>query len=680
MLRERLGKLNRIQHGRAFKVIASVVIVLACIGAFGTYFVIVTSPGAEATPGQIQAQPQQPEVSPQTRSALDASARAIQDVLAARTSPVGFAMGVGAAGAVALTIVWLGLGLTYLGLLAVAAGMAAPLSLVGPTQGLARILVGVVALTASFSALMELARVLLSGPGPIFAVARNVLAEAVRMKVSLVFIVMLILGLAALPGWLDAHSPLRYRVQSFLQFGTGGAFWIIAMMTLFFAAASVSFEQRDRIIWQTMTKPVSAWQYVLGKWLGVIVLDAALLVVAASGVFLFVEYLRQQPALGEQEAYVSAANEPISQDRLILETQVLAGRRSVEADALDLDPNLFEQAVDERIKTEKTRNPLFDDSPPQRRKLHDDLYKSLQQQYRSIEPGRWEIFRFSGLGSAHRRSVPLTLRYRIDAGSNRPDVIYKVSFSIAGRPPIVRETALGPNHSVTIAPFIIAPGGEVILMDDPRFQLMARYGLERGATYVSSKDLVDPDGVLAIQAINGQALLDAGGTPRGIAPNAETMTFPPGGLEISYEAGSYRANFMRVIAVLWVKLGFLAMVAIAAATFLNFPTACLVAFGIFFMAEGANFLADSLKYWTDSGPGTTYDWWEYFIMGVGGTISKVFSVYANLKPTTRLVDGRLLSWADASRGTLALLSLTGLLYGVGVSIFRKRELAIYSGH
>ena len=105
---------------------------------------------------------------------------------------------------------------------------------------------------------------------------------------------------------LEVDSPLRYRVQSFLQYGTGGSFWIIAILTLVFSVSTVAFEQRDKTIWQTMTKPVASWQYVLGKWLGVVGLNAVLLTVCASAVFLFTEYLRQQPARGEQSAFVTS--------------------------------------------------------------------------------------------------------------------------------------------------------------------------------------------------------------------------------------------------------------------------------------------------------------------------------------------------------------------------------------
>lgn len=101
---------------------------------------------------------------------------------------------------------------------------------------------------------------------------------------------------------LDPEQPLRYRVQSFLQYSVGGSFWLIAVLVLTFTTASICFEQRDKVIWQTMTKPVSHAKYLLGKWVGVTGLAAVLLLVCGAAIFMFTEYLRDQPAKDEGRA------------------------------------------------------------------------------------------------------------------------------------------------------------------------------------------------------------------------------------------------------------------------------------------------------------------------------------------------------------------------------------------
>ena len=651
-LSERLVRLNRIQQGRLFKIIASCVVIALGIAAIVSYVVAVEA-APPAFPEAALTTPPPTESGEQAAAPIDeATSRVINSILAAKQDPTSFAVGVAAAVGLALAVIWLGLGLTYLGLGVAAAAVVFVVAFFQLGRDTAPLIIGLVALTAAFTALMRLLALLLSGPGPVFAIARNVLAEAVRMKISLVFIVMLIFGLAALPGLLSVDQPLRYRVQSFLQYGTGGAYWLIAVLTLVFSASTVAFEQRDKVIWQTMTKPVGAWQYILGKWLGVVGLCAVLLTVSGTGVFLFTEHLRTQPALDERNAYENISGQGISEDRLILETQVLTARVARPAQPLQVDPQQFEKNIQQVVENElASLGELSDDPEVQRQrreglanKIRGDIQKNLQIAYRSIagqsEGGMagFQNYKFTGLQAASKSNRPIILRYKINAGSNQPDQLYKVTFAFQNSMPEVEEVALGHFQTIPLLPTVI-----------------------------------DKNGMVEVQIINGYPV------EGGVIPNPETISFPPDGLEVSYSSGGYRANFARVLGVLWVKLAFLAMLGICAATFLSFPVACLVAFTVFLSAEGATFLLASLEnYSTEDTQGNSIFYKvviNYMAMGIGN----IFKIYSDLRPTGRLVDGVRLSWVSVAVGTVVLAIWTAILYVVAVIIFRMRELATYSG-
>ncbi len=659
---ERYRQLDRVQNARVFKIIASCVIVALAVAGYVSYVVAVNVPAGSAVGVTPDASPSEAdsgeaksggagkagdrtavvdkaavndEAARAGQSALEESERIFRSVVSARSDPTSVGVGIGVAAVMLLAVVWLGLGLTALGLLLVAAAVVYPLNLYLPTRNFARLLAGLVALTGSFVILMRLLQVLYSGPGAVWAVARNVLTEAVRMKVTVIFIVLLIFGLAALPSTLEASSPLRYRVQTFLQYGTGGSFWIIAVLTLVFSASTVAFEQRNKTIWQTMTKPVASWQFLLGKWLGVIGLNAVLLAVCGSGVFLFTEHLRGQVAVGEREPYQTMGG-GASEDRTILETRVLRSNVVVEAEPPRILPEQFKQNVDLRIENEKKSNPGFDTSPGNIQKLSDELYKAIVQQYRSLEPNKDQLFVFAGLGEAKRSGLPLAFKYRIDSGANMPDRIYRMTFRFRDSNPVVNPTGLGYSHSLMLLPSV-----------------------------------VDDDGLLEVQVLNGDLFTGAA--------NEETCTFPTGGLEVSYSVGSYRPNFVRVVSVLWVKLAFLSMLAIWASTFLSFPVACLVAFGSFLAAESSGFLAESLENYASVDDKGNILPMAVVVNAVGVAVSRTFKVYSDLKPTTRLVDGTQLPWGAVGWGVLVLGSASLALYGSACLIFRKRELATYSG-
>jgi len=692
--RELWARQKRVQRSLVFKIAASAVILLLAIAATASYVVAVTAPEDEsplvggerpAETATSEEDGETPDVSPvpsptEARSALDAALGTLSRIRTAREDPVNVGLGIAAVAGVALVITWLGLLLTYIELIALAALIAWPLSLIRATSELATLLVGCAALTASFTALMEGLRVLYAWlPGSVFAIARNVLIEAVRMKISLVFIVLLILGMAALPNLLSDSTQLRYRVQSFLQYGTSGSFWIIALLTVLFSVATVTFEQRDKQIWQTMTKPVAAWQYLLGKWIGLVSIAAVLLAVSATGIFTFTEYLRSQPAYGEEEAL--AADSPVpSKDREILETQVLVARKSVSPDLppeLSGDSEQFRQMVEGYIENERTRDPDFAKDPQTLHRLRDDLFQQLLSQYRTIEPGNSQQFLFSGLQGAAEFNSPIFLRYRVDAGANRPDMTYRLTFALSGLSPLVNETSLGNAHSIALSPVVVIPVESAALpyttvtMDDPDFHRALAAGLPMGTRLVTAREIIAEDGTVVLEVMNGDWFRRQA--------NPDSISFPADGLELTYAVGSYRANFLRVVLVLWIKLCFLAMLGLATGTFLSFPVATLVAVGTFLAAESAGFLTTSLEYYGTVDREGNPIWIKVLIHAIASGVAWMFGVYADLKPTTRLVDGRLLPWGDVGVALAVLASWCVVLYGVGVAIFRRRELAIYSG-
>lgn len=724
---EWLSRVNRVQQGRGFQLGASVAVLAMMVVGFGWLFLKPSAPntlgpqgpdvagaiargavGAGAVSAGANAGGEEPGAGAE-RGGLsvdeESTLAIVRDVVAARadTTALGVAIGLGAA--LSLAVIWLGIGVFYLALVVVAAGAIklGPVLHIG--EGYLAVAVGVMILTAVFVALMQLAKLLTSyslwmvvfgvvglgvgagvglgvsatvpggsagpagvlagfvafaatfvplvrftmtmQPGAVSAIAKNTLAEAVRLRLSVVFLVLLILGLAALPQLLDANEFLRYRVQSFLQYGIGGTFWLIGLLVLLFAVATVAFDQRDKTIWQTMTKPVSPAQYVLGKWLGVSLLAAVLLTVCGSGVYLFTEYLRNQPATHEVRAYVAEEGRLISNDRMILETQVLSARDTVQIEPWQIDESKFKDSLNARIESILQDNAVAGETLEAREsrraqvssRIESDLRKAVQQSQRVVGPGASVVYRFSGLRAAKTSNRPLVLRYKVNAGSNMPDVLYRVTFQFRGAPAEVREVPLAQMLTMPLLP-----------------------------------NIVDDDGTVEVQITNGDVF--KGGRE---AFNPESMSFPPDGMEITYAAGSFRMNFLRVMVILWVKLAFLAMVGVVAGTFLSFPVACLVSLTVFFSAEGASFTQAALdNYSTEDREGRTLIF-NTIVSNVAEIVSRTFRVYSDLRPTARLVEGLRLSWTDAATGTVVLMLSTVVLYVVGVYVMKKRELAIYSG-
>ncbi|MEO1584862.1 MAG: hypothetical protein AAFR96_09870, partial [Planctomycetota bacterium] len=555
-LRDLAGRLDRLQKTRGFKLIATgVIAALAVVLVVGSIVdanrvtrqtssqAQVDSPAANSAEGLTDASGIEGLEAEESIANTGAAERMLSELVGRAATPTGFIASVGVVAGVLTLIVWLGVGLTYLGLLSSAAFVIVPLGLFESTRPYATFVGGVSSLIAAFTILLRGLSLLLGGKGPVLAIARNVLAEAVRLKLSLVFIVLLVFGLAALPGVLDESQPLRYRVQSFLQYGTGGTFWIIAILVVAFSVSTVASEQRDKVIWQTITKPVAAWQYILGKWLGVVSLAALLLAVNAAGVFLFVEYLRNQPAENEREAFVATSQYVISEDRVILESEILTARRTVEVTEPPLTDDDIAEFVAERVDLVRERDPTFEISEKQYADLEEELRRQWRLMFFRIPSGAQNTFLFENTGLSPDDDVPVTLYWRIDAGANRPDEQYRVGISVANAVPMTRTCALGVGHSVRLTPSIYVPpqlGAPAMLVpsDDEQYELfreLMRFDRLGGAAMLSSGDLVDEDGTVRITFVNGAVTPMVDPASRSfqglrVVPNPDSMQFPAGSL------------------------------------------------------------------------------------------------------------------------------------------------------
>ena len=674
-LAEQAAKLDRLQRSRLFKIIATVVVIVLA-GATVLTSVVTSAgdtPAANAAPA-VEA-PEGAGGVVDDALATSAAGRSIADLAERARDPVAVTVATGIVAGVLVLIIWIGMALTYVALGVGGLIICGPLYLIEGTREWGTLLSGVFVLWGAFAALLRGAGFLLAGPGPVFSIARNVLNEAARMKLSVVFIVLLVFGLAALPGLLNEDSPLRYRVQSFLQYGTGGAFWLIALLTVTFSVATVAFEQRDRVIWQTMTKPVRPWQYILGKWLGVSTLGAVLLTITSTGVFLFVEYLRQQPAVGERQAYIAFSDRGVSEDRRILESQVLASRVMVKDEEHEAKAEIVADLIQERLDTNARLDPAFRPTPSIMAEIEKVAIERADGILRTIPPGGVREFTFPGIDVDAAGQRPVILRYRVDTTNNAPDELYKISISVANLPPMVRQVSLGTPNTLTIAPMIFSElSGRMVIPEDPIFPQLERAlveGRAPGWQYMPIEQMLTDDGDLVIQIVNGdwnQKVM-----------NPDYIQVPQNWIGVSYTDGSYYVNFARVAFVLWLKLSFLAMLGITAATFLSFSVSIMVTMGSFLVAEASGYMADTIDYFAVTGDDRQPLLFNHLAAAITRAVTWLFETYTNLRPTQKLVGGEAMGWGDVSQGVLLLGAWTLVLWMIASLIFRRRELATYSG-
>lgn len=519
-------------------------------------------------------------------------------------------------------IIWLGLTLPFLLTLIATAIAAAPFFFAGSVGALVSI-AGIGLLSFSFVLLVRLLLLLLSSKAQPIAVAHTLIKEATRLNISLAFIVLLLLTLPLIPLWIDAGQPLRYQLQTFISRSLNLTYVLAACMTLLLACATVSFEIRDRQIWQLMTKPVSRFNYLLGKFLGVILLDLALLIIAGLSIFLFVQYLRTRPASDMLDAQA-------------VQSEVLTARTGAFPHYKTLSRDELIQRVDRIIDNDPLLQQQIADGMRDEREVKRELAVKEQvaflNEQRTIPTGDFRTYVFSGLAPAKRSSTPLTLRYLFYAGRSDTHELLPVVFDF-GDYAIQRMFVPAQAHVVTVPPEVIRDDGTVEVSIYNVF-------FQGDQSFAGPYDI-----------------------------NFDAKDF-----ELLFRVSDFEMNFLRAVLVLWLKLSFLAMLGVAAATFLSFAVACVLSFTIFLIASMAPFLAESLEYWSTSDPARGAVW----IIASGS--EWLLRSFSTVRPTQLLVEGRLISWSAVVQ-TLGVIGIawTGLALVIGFLAFRRRELAIYSG-
>ncbi|MBL8991068.1 MAG: hypothetical protein JNJ48_05760, partial [Phycisphaerae bacterium] len=144
-LSERLARLDRLQQGLWFKLVASGVIVALAVAALITYSVrsaslqraeadtLISVPAGEpegpasAAEDRTKAPTAEEQATAEIRRMAQANARVIRNIQMTRYSVGSIAVGLGIGALVCLAVVWIGSGLTYLAVAVAALVTAAPL-------------------------------------------------------------------------------------------------------------------------------------------------------------------------------------------------------------------------------------------------------------------------------------------------------------------------------------------------------------------------------------------------------------------------------------------------------------------------------------------------------------------------------------------------------------------------
>lgn len=556
-------------------------------------------------------------------------------------------------------------------------------------------------------------RLILRPGHPVLGVARTMVEESLRMGIALIFIFATLAILVILPLIFGSEDRVTYMVQRFLTYSNMIVAVLIGMMTVLVAARTVSLEIATRQIHMTLTKPLGRVQFLLGKWLGIVLLNAVLLVVAGIATYGFTMAIARNPALNDI-------------DRNAVDREVLTARLAKAPEPVDTTwERMYENVLNEkqladpeRYGTEGTSYAMLADDARQ------EVAAETLGRFYSIAGGQSQDYMVTGLGDAAKAAedavvegVDLLIE---EAGLTRDQAQAYVN-AVIGRPSELSEQTISLvsadllqrlqrildreviqlSLTPTTSPKPENLNSEVYLKINgqpwptppaptappPRTRLV----LEIPNELTVPAGLINNDGEMVLTITVPDTRND------GIEQQSMRFNYKDNIIEVFYRVGTFEGNLAKAMTIVWLKLAFLAMVGLMAGSLLSFPVAAMFSLIIFIAAAASGVINESLDSY--AGVARSENAWQV----ITGTIAAFFShlgtgdVYSAFKLALRLIgesfmllipsfgefntykplsEGHVIANGTVANAAFKIgLIWTGIVAVIGIFLFNRKEIA-----
>lgn len=455
-----------------------------------------------------------------------------------------------------------------------------------------------------------------------WAIARLTFFEGVRMRIVLVFLVVLVALVFLMPFALRGDETLAGRLQNFLAYSLGALSLFLSLATVFFSCATLANELKDRSLHLVVTKPVTRFQILLGKWLGVNLLNVLIILLCGGAIYGFAHFIQSQKPVNERDATnlrdtvwtARVAARPVAPVKEINQAAVEYVKEHIKAGDVLLGNELA--AVEARKA---------------------DLFK----RWRAIGNGDARAYEFENLAPPEREDTKIQIRFKVVGNPMPSDEMLTVGW-------VFRD----PNT------------GEYLGLP----KITQERHNERHQFLVSAAPVIK----------NGRAVLEVG-NPYTPAHNITVVFDGDDSLQLLYKVGSFEANLARALLVVLLRLTLLSALGVFFGAFVSFPVACLCTGAFFLICLGMPFWLESIG---ANDPMLTPNVDPYGRFGPAVRLVLVpllktaFPDFSHYDGTHGLVEGEYISYGLLGGCTLHTLLYGGLLLLLpGWLIFSTREVA-----
>lgn len=372
----------------------------------------------------------------------------------------------------------------------------------------------------------------------IWAVATNTIKQALRMKVAAVFLILLLVLLPVMGFSATGDGTLKGRLQTFVSYGLSLTSILLCLLTIIISIYSVTNDIEQRQIYTVITKPIRRSQFLLGKLLGVVLLDVILLSLFAAIIYTITIYTPQFFNATETE-------------RIQANNEFFTARAALAVPAVDVSQEVKDRYEQLKRNRELPENISYDE-------IIAELTMQQQLAKRAADVGQVLVWEFDNVEPL---AQSMFIKFKYDVAVNPPDMqVYGRWF--AGDYQYIRYG----TESKT-----------------PVYDRIHKHSVRNFHEIEVPADVVPEHGHLAVAFLNAPL-------------NNTVIIFPPDGIEVLYKADTFTGNFIRAVLLILSRLIFLACLGILASTFLSFPVAILLCLVLFSTASFSGFVIESFSY------------------------------------------------------------------------------------
>lgn len=451
----------------------------------------------------------------------------------------------------------------------------------------------------------------------IFAIAAITIRTAVRSRVILCLLGILLALVAGLPLTVKGDGTIEGQVQIVIGYTLGIACVLLSMSTLWAGCAAVATEIQEKQIQMLVAKPVGRGQIWIGKWCGLMAMNVVLLIVCVAATYGLLRWTMRPVRLN-----------PAERERL--ERDVLVAKREVGPPPVNV-----EEEVRKEYEAMQKSGKIPADSDP------DQVVESLRRVARgragAIGPGQARSWRID-LPEAIDQNAEMTLRFTFACSSLERNPL--AGMWLAGPPGTIDAFRL-PTTNVPSSYHEV--------------KIPARV-LRGGTALVLSYANLDDSGTTVVFDAN-----DA--------------------LALKLPAGGFFENLLRASLIVLAQLAFLTALGVTAGSMFSLPVAGFISVFAILLVFSGGMIHDMSTAKIIIGNARDNAAWEKAANAVLHVVYQGLNYVTQPldfdSPWGDVATAKLVSWARVAKSVLVNIVLYGgLIAAFGTYVFNRREVAL----